>query len=339
MDWNSSGVTTAIMAAMKASVNPHSKELGIYVCGGKGKDSMKTPAELKHISDSTGLNEIKLVNASKLSAKVDNTALQDGYNLYLHCFILSHQGDWTVVQQGMEPKTGMARRYHWHSHAVKSFVEEPHTAVCGDNMGDILNLVAGDAKSTQQGILQIAREDPERILAEIPHMKLPTYCDVKSGDIDIKRLGSILWLAQKQSLNGFDELLLLKGLGPRTLQSLTLVSEVIHGTPSRFKDPARFSFAHGGKGGRPFPVPTKIYDENIEVLKKAVDQAKIGNTDKLKAIRSLSKIAQQMEKDFTPKQTIEDVVKKENQMSSQYGGKSILKKPKPNESGNQLDLF
>ena len=338
MDWNSSGVTTAIMAAMKASLNPHSKDLGIYICGGKGKESLKTPNELLRVGDATGMDGNMLARSSKLTAKVDNTALQDGFNLYLHSFVLSNRGEWTVIQQGMNANNGIARRYHWHSTSIRSFVESPHAAVCGDNQGKIINLVHSDAKTTRKGILEIAQEHPDKILSEIPHMKLPTYCDIKSGDVDMKRLGTVLWLANEQQTNSFEDLLLLKGLGPRTLQSLTLVSEVIHGTPSRFNDPARYSFAFGGKAGKPFPVPTKIYDETISVLKAAVDKAKIGNSDKLKAIKSLTSVAQWSEKGFIPERKLDKVIQRENKYSSLYGGKSISLK-KEVRKGNQLDLF
>jgi uncharacterized protein len=275
MDWNSSGVTTAVMSALKKSLNPHSKELGLYVCGGKGKDSMQTPNELLVVGDRTGLDGNYLAYCSKLSAKVDNTAVQDGFQLYLHSFVVSDKGDWSVVQQGMQGETSRARRYHWNSDSLRSFVEEPHTAICGEHQGNILNLVDKLAQPTQTAILGITREDSTRILREIPHMTLPTYCDIKAKDVDLKRLGSILWLAQEHATSTFEDLLMLKGLGPRTLQSLTLVSEVIHGTPSRFSDPARFAFAHGSKNAKSFPVPTHVYDETIEALKTSVAKAKM----------------------------------------------------------------
>jgi uncharacterized protein len=179
MDWNSSGVTTAVMSALKKSLNPHSKELGLYVCGGKGKDSMQTPNELLVVGDRTGLDGNYLAHCSKLSAKVDNTAIQDGFQLYLHSFVVSDKGDWSVIQQGMQGETSTARRYHWNSDNLKSFVEEPHTAICGEHQGAILNLVDKLAKPTQQAILDITKEHPMKILQEIPHMKLPTYCDIK----------------------------------------------------------------------------------------------------------------------------------------------------------------
>jgi uncharacterized protein len=284
MDWNSSGVTTAVMSALKRSLNPHAQELGLYVCGGKGKDSMQTPIELLRIGEKTGLDGDYLARCSKLSAKVDNTAVQDGFQIYLHNFVVSKAGDWSVIQQGMQPETSKARRYHWHSGSFESFTEAPHTAICGEHQGEILNLVDKNALPTQQGILTIAKENPTEILRDIPHMKLPQQYGVKEKDVDLKRLGSVLWLAQENEIEKFEDLLLLNGLGPRTLQSLTLVSEVIHGTPSRFSDPARFSFAHGSKSGKPFPVPTKIYDETINTLKNSVEKAKLGDTDKQKAI-------------------------------------------------------
>lgn len=344
MDWNSSGVTTAVMRAMKQALNPAAHELGIYVAGGKGKASKQTPVELLRIGDKTGLDGDYFGRASKLAAKVDNTAVQDGFQLYLHCFVLSAEGEWAVVQQGMESTTGMARRYHWHSANVKSFVEEPHSAVCGDNQGLILNLVSKDAQATQRAILELSLEKPAKLLAEIPRMKLPTYCDVKEKDVDLKRLGSILWLAQETETTDFEELLLLKGLGPRTLQSLTLVSEVIHGTPSRFGDPARFSFAHGSKNSKPFPVPTKVYDETISVLRDAVEKAKIGAPDKDKAIAKLTDIAQRAEAGFEVKQPdFQGLLDQENRDSHKYGGRRLSGWVKPDEppaqKDNQLSLF
>lgn len=338
MDWNSSGVTTAVMRAMKKALNPVAHELGIYVAGGKGKASKDTPTELLRIGDKTGLDGDYFARCSKLSAKVDNTAVQDGFQLYLHSFVLSAEGDWTVIQQGMDGKTGLARRYHWHSAKVKSFVENPHAAVCGENQGLILNLVDEDAKTTQKAILELAQEKPAKLLGEIPRMKLPTYCDVKAQDVDLKRLGSILWLAQEMETTEFEDLLLLKGLGPRTLQSLTLVSEVIHGTPSRFSDPARFSFAHGSKNAKPFPVPTNVYDETINILRDAVAKARIGDADKSRALEKLTKIAQQAEDGFTVKEPdFQGLLEQERKDSWKYGGRSTAGKELPKDG--QLSLF
>ena len=342
MDWHSSGITTSVMGALKRSINPLSKELGIYICGGKGKYSKQTPGELLVIADNTGLNGNELVRCSKLSAKVDNTAVQDGFQLYTHNFILSSSGEWTVVQQGMRVEDKTARRYHWHSQNIRSFVEEPHTGICGINQGNILNLTAIEANTAREGIMNISGEDPTQIINTFQQLKMPSHHEVRSGDVNLKRLGSTLWLAHEQQPQNFEELLLLKGVGPRTIQSLALVSEVIHGSPVRFKDPARFSFAHGGKDGHPFPVPTKVYDETIHVLQNAVEKAKIGTTDKAQAIKKLHEISARVEKDFIPNDNFEALVEKERNESWKYGGKTVFgdaKPPKKLEKPSQLKLF
>jgi hypothetical protein len=341
MDWHSSGITTSVMGALKRAVNPHSKELGIYICGGKGKFSKEAPRELIGVGEQTGLNADELVRHSKLSAKVDNTAIQDGFQLYTHNFIVSNEGDWSVVQQGMREGDSMARRYHWHSALVHSFVEEPHAAVCGTNQGEILNLTAIEAGQSRNGILSISQEKPELMMQEIQQLVMPAHHDVRSKDVDLRRLGSILWVAHEAQPKDFEELLLLEGVGPRTVQSLALVSEVIHGTPSRFKDPARFSFAHGGKDGHPFPVPTKTYDEVISTLQKAVHKAKIGQTEKADALKKLHALAARAEKDFTPIDNLQQVIEKEISESWKYGGKTVFGDAKPprRSKGVQLRLF
>jgi uncharacterized protein len=341
MDWHSSGITTSVMGSLKRAINPHSKELGIFIAGGKGKFSKDAPKELMLVGEQTGLNGNELVRFSKLSAKVDNTAVQDGFQLYIHNFIVSNEGDWTVVQQGMREGDAMARRYHWHSQLVKSFVEEPHTAICGENQGEILNLTASEANTTREKILDITQQKPELMMQEIQHLIMPGHHDVRSEDVNLKRLGSILWLAHDSQPKDFEELLLLEGVGPRTVQSLALVSEVIHGTPSRFKDPARFSFAHGGKDGHPFPVPTKTYDEVISTLQKAVQRAKIGQNDKAAAIRKIHEIAAKAEKDFIPTDNLKQLIEKEIAESWKYGGKTVFgdAKPPKRSKGVQLRLF
>ncbi len=338
MDWHSSGITTSVLGALKRSVNPHSKELGIYICGGKGNHSRKTPEELLRIGERTGLDGNYLVRCSKLAAKVDNTAIQDGFQLYLHSFIVSDTGKWTVIQQGMSDATGTARRYHWHSESLTSFVNDPHTSIYGKNTGYILNMTDKQADSSRNGVMQIASEKPEYMLKEISKLVLPSHHDVRAEDLDLKRLGAILWLAQEKQPKDFEDLLLLQGLGPRTLQSLALVSEVIHGTPSRFKDPARFSFAHGGKDGHPFPVPTKVYDETIGVLQTAVYKAKLGNNEKNEAIKRLTNIAQAAEKDFIPNANFEKVIEQERENSWKYGGRTVKGWARPKQEP-QLKLF
>ncbi|QEC42961.1 DUF763 domain-containing protein [Pseudobacter ginsenosidimutans] len=342
MDWHSSGITTSVLGALKRAINPHSKQLGIYICGGKGNHSRATPAELLRIAAQTGIDGQSLVRCSKLSAKVDNTAIQDGFQLYLHHFIVSDNGHWTVVQQGMDTNSSMARRYHWHSGSLRSFVEEPHTGVCGINQGPILNLTASEADITRNSIMGLVAEDPGRMLNEVQKLLLPRHHEVRAEDVNLKRLGSVLWLSQEQQPADFEELLLLQGVGPRTLQSLTLVSEVIHGTPSRFKDPARFSFAHGGKDGHPFPVPVNVYDETINVLKTAVEKAKLGHTDKTAAIKSLHEIAAKAESNFVPNANFDELIEKERNDSWKYGGRTVYGKSNPPPSkGNsdQLSLF
>lgn len=341
MDWHSSGITTSVMGALKRALNPHAKYLGLYICGGKGKLSKDAPRELLLVGEQTGLNGDELVRLSKLSAKVDNTAVQDGFQLYIHNFLVSSEGDWAVVQQGMREGDAMARRYHWCSQNLTSFVEEPHTAVCGVNQGPILNLTALEAGTARQGMLNLTREKPEVMMQEIQHLVMPDRHHVLSEDVNLKRLGTALWLAHETQPKDFEDLLLLEGVGPRTVQSLALVSEVIHGTPSRFKDPARFAFAHGGKDGHPFPVPTRTYDEVIGTLQKAVARAKIGQTDKAQALKKIHEIALQAEKNFTPTDNLQALIEKEIAESWQYGGKTIFGDAQPprRSKGVQLRLF
>jgi len=338
MDWHSSGITTSVMGALKRAINPHSRELGIYICGGKGNHSRETPNELLKISEKTGLDGNHLVKCSKLSAKVDNTAIQDGFQLYTHNFILTDEGKWAVVQQGMSAQSKTARRYHWHSESLSSFVDDPHMFIYGQNNGYILNMADKQASGSRNGAMQIAAEKPDKMLSEINKLVMPSHHDVRAKDVDLKRLGAVLWLAQEKKPSDFEELLLLEGLGPRTLQSLALVSEVIHGTPSRFKDPARFSFAHGGKDGHPFPVPIKVYDETLGILQTAIYKAKLGQTEKSEAIKRLSKIAENAEKDFVPNANFDKVIEQERNDSWRYDGRTVFGKAKPPVE-MQLKLF
>jgi hypothetical protein len=345
MDWHSSGITTSVMGALKKAINPHSKSLGIYICGGKGKFSKETPAELIRVSESKGLDGDELVRCSKLSAKVDNTAVQDGFQLYTHNFIVSDTGLWTVVQQGMHAGDKTARRYHWHSGSLRSFVEEPHTGICGINQGDILNLTAFEAGDTRRDMMQLTMEEPGKMIREF-QLVLPSHHDVQATDVNLKRLGTVLWLAHEQQPSNFEELLLLEGVGPRTIQSLALVSEVIHGSPSRFKDPARFAFAHGGKDGHPFPVPITVYDETINTLQTAVHKAKLGATEKAEAIKKLHEVVARQEKNFSTSVTdnagFDKLIEKERTESWRYGGKTVFgdaKPPRQVRKGVQLRLF
>ncbi len=238
----------------------------------------------------------------------------------------------------MQTGGSTARRYHWHSSFLSSFVDEPHTGICGTNQGSILNMVAKEASVSRDGVMALTVESPKQMLAEAQKLVMPAHHDVRSKDVDLKRLGSILWLAHDKRPSDFEELLLLEGVGPRTLQSLALVSEVIYGTPSRFKDPARFSFAHGGKDGHPFPVPIKVYDETISTLQTAVHKAKMGNSDKQQALRKLSEIAQKAEADFQPNNNFEQLIERERNESWRYGGRTVFGKAKP-PVNQQLKLF
>lgn len=340
MDWHSSGITTSVMGALKGAVNYRSHELGIYIAGGKGKYSRETPNELLRFSDKTGLDGIDLVRSSKLTAKVDNNAIQDGFQIYLHHFVVTNEGEWTVIQQGMDDVTGMARRYHWHSETVQSFVETPHNFIYGKNQGEILNLTDREAETSKRGILELVAEKPSVIIPEVQQLILPRHHEMRAEDVNLKRLGSVLALAHDRGLRDFESLLLLEGVGPRTVQSLALVSEIIHGTPARFSDPARFSFAHGGKDGHPFPVPTKTYDETIQILQTAVEKAKIGESDKNQAIKNLHLVTQIVEKQFIPETDLfEKAMERERRDAYKYGGRTVMGKSRPPEDDGQLSLF
>ena len=329
MDWHSSGITTSVMGALKRAINPHSRRLGIYICGGKGKFSRKAPEEILRVCESTGLDGAQLVRSSKLSAKVDNTAVQDGFQLYMHSFVLSDEGQWTVIQQGMSPGTSTARRYHWHSADLRSFVDDPHTAICGPNQGLILNLADKGASPARNSAIAVTREKPELMMHDIQQLILPAHHDVRAEDVDLRRLGAVLWLAHEKQPADFEELLLLEGVGPRTLQSLALVSEVIYGTPARFKDPARFAFAHGGKDGHPFPVPIQVYDETIGILQTAVHKSGLGHKDKQEAIRKLHELAVKAEKGFAPSGELQELIENERNESWRYGGRTVFGKAFP----------
>lgn len=341
MDWHSSGITTSVMGALKRSVNPLAKEYDIFICGGKGKQSRNTPNELLRFAESTGLAAQDLIRSSKLSAKVDSTAVQDGFQLYQHHFIVSNEGEWTVIQQGMRNSSATARRYHWHSPSVQSFTEEPHTSIYGEKQGNILNLTYKMAQPLKTVMMKAAAENPDKLLLEISKMKhlvMPGYHDVRAKDVNIKRLGTVLWLAQEKNVNNFEELLLLEGLGSRTLQSLALVSEVIYGQPAQFKDPACFSFAHGGKDGHPFPVPTNTYDETIDTLQRAIQKSKLGYQDKIQAIQSLSKITARLAENFVPDGSLNELIARERADSWKYGGRTVFGNTQPPHN-LQLDLF
>ena len=287
MDWHSSGITTSVMGALKRGLNPRAGELGVYICGGRGRHSRNTPRELTGVAERIGIDGNSLVRTSRLTARIDNNAIADGFQIYLHTFIVTADGDWAVVQQGMNDTTRLARRYHWHSAAVRDFTSEPHTAIVGEHTGTITNLVDRRARPAQDALLVVAHTNPDQTLDHVRRLTMPRHHDVRRVDVDEKRLGAVLALAYERDLRDFSSFLLLEQLGPRTLQSLALVAEVVHGTPTRFSDPARFSFAHGGKDGHPFPVPLKTYDETVAVLRRSVNAAKLGRSDKMDGLKRL----------------------------------------------------
>lgn len=354
MDWHSSGITTSVMYALKRGINKRAKDFGLCVCGGRGKYSRRTPDELMFLANATGLDGTKLINSSKLVAKVDSTAVQDGFQLYMHNFVLSNEGDWAVIQQGMNIESKTARRYHWSSENLKSFIEEPHTGITGENQGLILNLTAKDAKETRSHILDFSKENPDKMIKEIQNVfkheeninkinsikndniliaqnktiasetrsiVMPHHHEVRAKDVNLKRLGAVLATAYESQPQNFEGLLLTPGLGPRTIQSLTLVSEVIYGTPSRFTDPARFSFAHGGKDGHPFPVPLKIYDDSIRILHESIERSKLGYKDKSECIKRLHQTALHIEKYCNPMADFDKAVEFDRQFSDMWEGK------------------
>jgi hypothetical protein len=336
MDWHSSGITTSVMGALKRGLAPRANDLGLHVCGGRGRFSRNTPNELRALADHNGFDGEALVRTSRLTARIDNNAIADGFQIYLHSFVVSNDGEWAVVQQGLNDANGMARRYHWHSASVRDFVNEPHTAIVGENQGTIMNLVDSRADQAQHALLEIANEHPEKTLR---HLRLPSHHEVREKNVDLKRLGAVLAVAYERGLHDFAELLLLEKLGPRTLQSLALVAEVVHGAPSRFNDPARFSFAHGGKDGHPAPVPLKTYDESLNFLRNSLHAAKVGHTEKLDGFRRLDGFVSMVETRLKPTADFGAVVRHENAISPSLNGRTVLNQRRRSANPRQGSLF
>ena len=341
MDWHSSGITTSVIGALKRGLAPRQRELGIHVCGGRGKYSRQTPHELVDIGERVGFDGAALATASRLVAKVDSAAVQDGFQLYLHGFIVTDDGHWVVVQQGMNGELRQARRYHWLSEGLNSFVDEPHAAIEGPGQGEIVNLTDHRAETSRRMQLElltspgpdgIARElsalqtdDGKRdILREppLPHLDLPEHHDIRASDVVVRRLYGNFAAAADRGPKDFSELLLTPAVGARTVRALAMVAEVVHGAPYRFTDPARFSFAHGGKDGHPFPVPLRVYDETIRVLKSAVQSARLGREEELSALRRLDEQARRCECHASGL-SVEGLIAGERERSSSYGGRSV----------------
>jgi len=339
MDWHSSGITTSVLGALKRGLGPVSHELGISVCGGRGRQSRKTPAELFAVGERTGLDGEELAHNSRLVAKVDSAAVQDGFELYLHGFIVTDDGNWTVVQQGMDTNRREARRYHWLSSEIQSFVEAPHSAIEGVPRGEIVNLTdarAARARDAQLALVEagpdratalardvLGKSRPEPMTPLLPHLSLPAHHAVREDDVVMRRLHAALAAAAQRGPTDFADLLLTPGLGARTVATLALVAEVVHGTPSRFSDPARFSFALGGKDGHPFPVPLAVYDETLRVLRDAVSRAKLGNDDRMAALAKLDAASRRIEGGPATDPSFNALVERERRDSKRFAGRSV----------------
>jgi uncharacterized protein len=342
MDWHSSGITTSVVGALKRGLAPLERELGIHVCGGRGKHSRRTPDELLSIGERVGFDGTALAKTSRLVAKVDSAAVQDGFDLYLHGFIVTDDAKWVVVQQGMNGKRRQARRYHWLSEGLKDFVNEPHSAIEGPGQGEIINLTHRRATSSRSAQLDLlATLGPDSIAKEVsalagepktnaasaqpllPHLVMPEHHEIRAGDVVMRRLRGSLAAAASAAPTDFAKLLLVPGVGARTVRALAMVAEVVHGAPCRFSDPARFSFAHGGKDRHPFPVPLRVYDETIRVLKTAVRNAKLGREEELGALRRLDRQARQLEV-WAEAPTFEAALAEDRRRSPDYGGRSVF---------------
>jgi hypothetical protein len=340
MDWHSSGITTSVLGALKRGLGPLEHELGLHVCGGRGKHSRRTPDELVGIGERVGFDGAQLAGVSRLVAKVDSAAVQDGFDLYLHGFVVADDAHWVVVQQGMNGERKQARRYHWLSEGLKSFVDEPHAAIEGRAQGDIINLTDRRAAASRSKQLELlATLGPDGITRELgtfkspaadtspqtmlPFLIMPSHHDVRPEDVHLRRLHGTLAAAAERGPADFPDLLLTPGVGARTVRALALVAEVVHGAPCRFSDPARFALAHGGKDRHPFPVPTKVYDETIRVLKSAVAKAKLGRDEQMAALQRLDRESRRLEcvADGPP---LQQFISEEFELSHTYGGRSVL---------------
>jgi hypothetical protein len=374
MDWHSSGITTAVIGTLKRGLEPVAHELGVHVCGGRGTQSRRTPSELLAIGERTGVDGDALARTSRLVAKIDSAAVQDGFQLYLHGFVVTDDGRWVVVQQGMSPETRRARRYHWLSEGLTSFLDDPHAAVEGASRGVIVNLADARAARSRDAQLDVLSRGPERVLAAyrraatspaaelaalagddaaardatatspapdvaqqmtLPYLTLPARHDVRGEDVVLRRLHGALAAAADRAPVDFPELLLTPGVGARTMLALALAAEVIHGTPCRFSDPARFSLALGGKDGHPFPVPLHVYDRTLTVLRRAVDAAKLASDDRLAAVRRLDQESRRLERVASGPSFAEHVAR-ERAASDALGGRSVVtpRRRRPDDAGD-----
>ena len=324
MHWNSSGVTATVLGSLQRQINPKSRSLGLYILGGKGKRMGWSTKQINRVSNSHGLPGQELVHACNLTRRIDNNAVQDGYGLYQQYFILSDEGEWTSISQGMNRQTRRARRYHWHSPTVRSFVEQPHTGIVGVENQQVLNLVDQDAGNLRNHMVALTQDRPKEVIEAIRSLDLPDRHDVQKSDVNLARLGSVLNLAYNRDIEQFDDLVMMHGVGPRTLKALAMASEVIHGDATRFEDPARFSFAVGGKDGRPHPIDEKSFDETVSMLQNSVDSAKLGDKDKSAALKRLHKVAVAGESVGSPLDYLSDLIDSEWNHAENSGGKTFM---------------
>lgn len=300
-DFHSSGLTTTLCGALKEAIKP--ERTGVAVLGGKGRTSRKTPEEIDGLNDIFTISSkkiLKLKYSSRMVAKVDGSCVQDGYHLYHHTFVVSEKGKWCVVQQGMNPVNRYARRYHWLSETIISFVEDPQTAICCDRTGKALNMVAEESRESRKASVDLVKEKPERLsrffnggqslITDFAGMALVSLSMKRGHYIPLmgKRNLDTLKKAHEIQPRSYEELLTIQGVGPKTIRSLALIGQIIYGTEPSWKDPAKFSFAHGGKDGVPYPVDRKTYDSSVEVLKTGIQEAKMGIRDRMRSLEKLS---------------------------------------------------
>ena len=324
MHWNSSGVTAVTLGALKKKLNPKSHELGVYILGGKGKQMQYTPRQIARVSDRHGLDGTGITKSQRLSARIDNNAIQDGFDLYQQYFLLTDEGEWTAISQGMNKGTRRARRYHWHSPTVQSFGTAPHSGIAGIEDQSILNLVDQDAQTLQKNMIELTKEKPSEIIKAMKSSEMPNRHDVRKEDINTARLASVLDLAYNREIENFEDLIDMHGVGPRTLKALAMASEVIHGDATRFEDPARFAFAVGGKDGRPHPIDTKSFDETVSMLQDTIDKSKMGDKDKSEGLKRLHKAALSGENKGVPLDFIKDLIDNEWGHAEKNGGKTFM---------------
>ena len=324
MHWNSSGVTAVLLGALKRRLNRKAHELGLYILGGKGKAAYGTEKQINRVAERHSLPGTELAKSSRLTRRIDNNAVQDGFELYQQYFIVSDEGEWTAITQGMNKGSRRARRYHWHSPTVRSFGESPHSGIMGIENQKVLNLVDPDAEDLRKNMVDLTKEKPSEIVKAVRAADLPNRHDVKKDDINMSRLASVLDLAYNREIENFEDLVDFHGVGPRTLKALAMASEVIHGDSTRFDDPARFSFAVGGKDGRPHPIDTKAFDETVEMLIKSVDKSKLGDDDKSSALKRLHNMAVKGETKGSPIEFLQDLIDYEWRHAESSGGKTFM---------------